>query len=295
MARCHEMVGRSVNIVKKEPDRRTFFVQRGVYSAPVDPANVTNGTTSSLSTARGSPAVSLPVQRKRSARQANSVEGPRLAASHATAHPTDPSANEPLDATRLLHGGLVDAINRAQFGIIITAPNSRPAFVNRYAQHLLDRQDGLVATDHGLEAAHAADTRLLRDVIAQAVNRQLTTCTTLQLPRIRSARPLIVYVPADGYARMASDRVTLYLCDPHHDALPDPSVLSRLFAFTRAEGTLAGLLMRGVTIEEAAATLFVSEHTVRTHLKRMLNKTDTGRQAELLRLLLTCAGQVRLD
>jgi DNA-binding CsgD family transcriptional regulator len=190
---------------------------------------------------------------------------------------------------------LVDALDRTQFGVIIAAPFSRPAFANLYAQRLLDSGDGLLATDGGLEAIRAADTRLLRDLIARGASRQVTTAVTLQLPRNFSVRPLIVYLPGHGGAAKASDCATLFVCDPHHEPLADPSILSRLFGFTRAEATLALHLMRGATVEEAATALFVSHHTVRTHLKRMLLKTDTCRQAELLRLLLTCSAQVRLD
>ena len=68
-----------------------------------------------------------------------------------------------------------------------------------------------------------------------------------------------------------------------------------MFGLTRAEGSLAILIANGKTLEEIAASLYISIHTARTHLKRILLKTDTGRQAELLRLILSCSGQVRLD
>ena len=88
---------------------------------------------------------------------------------------------------------------------------------------------------------------------------------------------------------------TVFVCDPSQMPRVDPDVLCRLFAFTKAEATLAILLMGGKSVEEAAGALFVSIHTARTHLKRMLFKTDTGRQSELLRLLLTCSARIRLD
>jgi len=36
-------------------------------------------------------------------------------------------------------------------------------------------------------------------------------------------------------------------------------------------------------------------NTARTHLKRILLKTDTGRQAELVRVLMRCSGYVKVD
>jgi len=189
----------------------------------------------------------------------------------------------------------VDALNRAQFGIIVTPLDARPTFVNAYAQRLLDSRDGLFLTEDGLHALQVSDTRRLRDLIARGVGRQLSSCAALQLQRGSRLRPLILYIPAHGYARTAPDCVTIYICDPHHEPLVDQSMLCSLFGFTRAEAVLARLLMRGFTIDQAAGMLSVSEHTVRTHVKRMLVKTDTGRQTELVRLLLTCSAQVRLD
>jgi DNA-binding CsgD family transcriptional regulator len=62
----------------------------------------------------------------------------------------------------------------------------------------------------------------------------------------------------------------------------DESVLCKLYGLTRGEAALASILLRGKSIEEAAAELFISPHTARTHLKRIFMKTDTHRQTELV-------------
>jgi DNA-binding CsgD family transcriptional regulator len=48
-------------------------------------------------------------------------------------------------------------------------------------------------------------------------------------------------------------------------------------------------IARGVSANEAADMLGISEATVRTHLQRMFSKTGTSRQADLLRLLQSSA------
>jgi DNA-binding CsgD family transcriptional regulator len=45
-------------------------------------------------------------------------------------------------------------------------------------------------------------------------------------------------------------------------------------------------LLHGRRVEDAADALGISAHTARTQLKRALAKTSTGRQAELVRLVL---------
>ncbi len=79
---------------------------------------------------------------------------------------------------------------------------------------------------------------------------------------------------AQNHAAMVTTRA--------QDAGPvvDEMVLCRLYGLTRAEAALTAHLLRGKSIEEAAAELFISHHTARTHLKRILMKTDTYRQVE---------------
>ena len=190
---------------------------------------------------------------------------------------------------------LLDVLNRTQFGVIITADTSLPLFVNEYARRLINQGNPLRLAEGGLQAATLMGTRVLREAIQKACRRELTTCVTLMLSRSSADRPVVVHVPPPGKACAGSDLATLLLCDLNERAVVNAPALIRLFGLTRAEASLAAILMAGSTIEEAAGQLFVSIHTARTHLKRILLKTDTGRQAELLRLLLMCSGQVRLE
>ena len=198
----------------------------------------------------------------------------------------------PESAVSVPSPALVDAIDRAQFGVIITAATRPPDFLNTYARRIVDRRDGLSVGATGLEALRPADTRVLRDAIDLACRRQLTGCVTLMLPRAASPRPLAVHVPAPTYGGAANGVATIFICDPSEEPVIAQASLTRLFGLTRSEAAFAALLIKGYTVEAAAAALFISVHTARTHLKRILMKTDTGRQAELLRLLLTCSAQI---
>jgi len=46
-------------------------------------------------------------------------------------------------------------------------------------------------------------------------------------------------------------------------------------------------IARGQSIEDISANLFLSPHTVRTHIKNILRKTETRRQSELAAVVLT--------
>ena len=66
-----------------------------------------------------------------------------------------------------------------------------------------------------------------------------------------------------------------------------PEVLQTFYDLTPAEAELVGLLAEGVSLEEAAKRRGVTINTVRSQLKNVFAKTDTNRQGELIRLVLT--------
>lgn len=65
----------------------------------------------------------------------------------------------------------------------------------------------------------------------------------------------------------------------------DRKLLGETYRLTRAELDIAELLFLGKTTGQIAKLRRVSIHTVRTLLKRIFDKTETSRQAELIRLL----------
>jgi len=66
--------------------------------------------------------------------------------------------------------------------------------------------------------------------------------------------------------------------------------LREVFGLSRAEARVAAAIFEGATPREAAEQLGVSFYTVRGHLVRIFEKTGTGRQAELTRLLAAAGG-----
>ncbi|SDH79074.1 helix-turn-helix transcriptional regulator [Roseospirillum parvum] len=71
-----------------------------------------------------------------------------------------------------------------------------------------------------------------------------------------------------------------------------PAQLARHFGLTPTENRLVENLTSGLSLTAAAKEMGISYETARSHLKRVFAKTETGRQAELVRLCLSvCAGQ----
>ncbi|MDE2201077.1 MAG: helix-turn-helix transcriptional regulator, partial [Rhodospirillales bacterium] len=72
---------------------------------------------------------------------------------------------------------------------------------------------------------------------------------------------------------------------PPAGARVPPDQLAALFGLTRAEAELAIDLLAGLAPAQIAARRSRSIHTIRTHLARLMAKTQTRGQGELVRLL----------
>jgi DNA-binding CsgD family transcriptional regulator len=77
------------------------------------------------------------------------------------------------------------------------------------------------------------------------------------------------------------------IIDPEDEHEPPPALLRRLYRLTEAEAEVALRVIRGAGLKQISEELSISYTTVRTHLQHVFDKTDTHRQADLVRLLLT--------
>lgn len=86
-----------------------------------------------------------------------------------------------------------------------------------------------------------------------------------------------------------SARMLVVVHDPRRRVCLNQAMVTKLYQLTPTEAALARALTQGHTLAEFAMSRGCSEETARTHLKRILNKTRTHRQADLVRVLLTDA------
>lgn len=82
---------------------------------------------------------------------------------------------------------------------------------------------------------------------------------------------------------LGPDLVLLTMSRPDDCVRYVPRDIALLFGLTMTEACLAASLAAGGTVSDFAATRGIAEGTARLHLKRVLAKTGTGRQSELVR------------
>ena len=95
--------------------------------------------------------------------------------------------------------------------------------------------------------------------------------------------------------RPQADLVLVSFSDPAADHAASAEVLKEMLKLTKTEARVALALAHGETMHDIAADFDVSLNTVRTHVASAFAKTQTSRQADLVRVVLPrSAVRVRL-
>ncbi len=184
---------------------------------------------------------------------------------------------------------LLQLVDWMDQGVLLVTPAAILVHANRIAQSLLGAADGLSAAG-GVVACHRADEtgRLRRSIRAvSAVAAALPALLVAHRPSGR--RPLSLLVaPLGGGEALAPDRPGACILVNDADRI-EPATerhLLEMYDLTRAEARTALALLDADRLQDIADRFGVSLSAIRIHLQRVYEKTDTHRQAELVRLLL---------
>lgn len=105
--------------------------------------------------------------------------------------------------------------------------------------------------------------------------------------RGKSGAVVVHLVPTPGRARdiFAGGLGVLVMTPVAMPQAPDAALIRGLFDLSPSEARVARCIAQGHSVEQIAATSGVAQETVRTHVKRVMAKTGTNRQAEVAVLL----------
>lgn len=160
---------------------------------------------------------------------------------------------------------------------------------NQKAQDLIGH--GLELHRRELRSMYPPDNAELEALIASHRPGQVAQIPQRDLALVhrRGKRPLILRaIKLEGIAAsvFARGAILLLVSDPDARGAPTaPETLTRVFGLTETEAMLALHLEQELPLSDVAARMSISVETARTHLKRVLMKTQTHRQQELLMLL----------
>ena len=189
------------------------------------------------------------------------------------------------------------ALELADVGVLLLDRRGEVLFSNAKATALLASGDGLQPCGRSVTALEFADGARFQAAIQHAIHCNLAErrddeasrrAPMLSLKR-RDKRPLITMAVSVG--RLAIDSqdptVIVYVLDPEHDMRRLLAPVCGLYKLNGAETRLVCHLIAGMSLAQAAVTLKIQQPTARTYLKQVFAKTQTNRQSDLMRLMLS--------
>ena len=190
------------------------------------------------------------------------------------------------------------ALDAMSIAALVTG-KGRVRHINQRAAACLHSGDGLLLQDGRLAAIHSCESAQLESLIAGATSSGRNGSEAVPGGAMRISRPYarsslqvtVIPVPKDN--RDCRQRVVrLSVCQrPHFIAQATHRTHAATYGLTPAEARVADTLLDGLEIRDAAERLGITLETCRFHVKRVLAKTRTRRQTELIRLMLSLPGR----
>jgi DNA-binding CsgD family transcriptional regulator/PAS domain-containing protein len=207
----------------------------------------------------------------------------------------EPHIRRALELHRRVGGNL--AFNRMldalPTGIVFADQNGRLLWWNRRAEEIFEAKDGLWAGPTGFRTARRNEEEKLRALIRQASmveTKAMPSAGAMAISRPSLCRSYAVLVSPLRQAQSPVSKavVAVLITDPER-GVPDGAAarLAQQFGLTPAEANVAAALLDGASVETVADSLSVGIATARTHVRKILEKTGTKRQSELVRVLLS--------
>lgn len=192
---------------------------------------------------------------------------------------------------------LLGVFDSLVLGVVLLDACGNVSFANQSAADLLGTSPGLARPGR----AHAAEQRKRTEALRALIRREMGGTTgALSYPHPDDGRPLYITSTPLSWSGVnvlpdARFATALFLGDPGGAAPEAANALRRLYGLTPAEERLALALASGKTLAESARALGIRLSTARGVLRAVFEKTETNRQASLVRLVLTAVGQVRQE
>ncbi len=184
------------------------------------------------------------------------------------------------------------AVDSVRHGIAVVGAGSVVIHMNSAAERILKCGDGLCIRSGRVEATSAsANAELRRSIVAALPEHESSPRdgNSFLCTRPSGKRPYVIHVLpfSPTTENMSGARALVVLVDPEQQREPSTHLLRRVYGLTNAEADVALRVLRGDGLKPICEELSLSMATVKTHLQHVFDKTDTHRQAELVRLLLT--------
>lgn len=181
--------------------------------------------------------------------------------------------------------GAAEALELSGHGAILLDARGCVSYVSATAEGFFGPEFGVTASR--LRASNTASMRELARLTGYAQTR-FATAPGYALVRRTGSWPIAIIakrLTEAGLDVLRGGRVLLMLTELKPAAQPSFAILRRVYGLTPSEVRVASLFAGGASSEEISLAMSAQISTVRQHIKAVLTKTGTHRQAELALLL----------
>jgi DNA-binding CsgD family transcriptional regulator len=168
--------------------------------------------------------------------------------------------------------------------MLLCRADRRLLFANRAAQRLLQQSRWLTLCDERPTATDRKTERVLTAELERVANAAEPTEGWIAGPPLERESANIALRRISGQGAEALILLSLAV----HAVAPSAEHLDRLgerHGLPARQRELAGHLLAGLSLDEAAAAMGITRRTARDHLKGLFRATGTSRQGELIALL----------
>jgi len=206
-----------------------------------------------------------------------------------------------LDIRALRSEMLEKTLDALVAGVFLTARDGHVVYMNAAAARQVRTGNSIRIVNHRISPANPAARAALAKAIDEAGRDHLDhhgSEHSLAIPDVQGAGYIATLLPIHGGQRSGilapfAASVAVFMQDPADTPLMPGEAFARLYKLTGGELRVVLALAQGLGGKEAADMLGISEPTVRTHLQSIYSKTETPRQADLMRLLQNSTPPIR--
>jgi DNA-binding CsgD family transcriptional regulator len=192
-------------------------------------------------------------------------------------------------------GELTDVLDGLSAGVFLADAEGRVLHANAAGAALLadgaavrSRNGRLSLADHRAAVALSGALRAAANGVAVATDKGHAIPMTA-----RDGSYFAAHLLPLTHRNAHSATAAVFVHRATHNSSIAPDLVGRAYGLTPAEQRVLSHIVEAGSVAEAAERLRVSETTVKTHLSRIFDKTETGRQADLVKLLAGFAGPLR--
>jgi len=191
---------------------------------------------------------------------------------------------------------LQTGLDKMVMGVVMFDRHGRIVHLNPMANVIIKKHPAVKLLGDRLVATHPEDGRLLNQLLARAARETATGNLEPRTLGLRSAGnneilPALVAAvkPVANLCDPEANRIraAMYFSDPMHSHPMSPDTLIEAYGLTAAEAWVAIGIANGLSVEEVSEQSGTSINTARSQLRSIFRKTNTSRQTELIKLLLT--------